>query len=55
MAGQEWRTAADEFGHTPRRSELGLGFPTSARWATDRPREDTADPGPTEPPDPGAG
>lgn len=26
MAGQEWRTAADEFGHAPRRVELGLGL-----------------------------
>lgn len=26
MAGQEWRTAADEFGHPPRRVELGLGL-----------------------------
>lgn len=26
LAGQEWRTAADEFGHTPRRTELGLGL-----------------------------
>ena len=26
MAGQEWRSAAEEFGHSPRRTELGLGL-----------------------------
>lgn len=26
MAGQEWRTAQDEYGHAPRRTELGFGL-----------------------------
>jgi hypothetical protein len=31
MAGHEWRTAAEEFGHPPRRHELGLGFRSRSR------------------------
>jgi hypothetical protein len=31
MAGQEWRTAQDEFGHPPRRVELEFGLRGHAR------------------------
>jgi hypothetical protein len=31
LAGQEWRTAHEEFGHAPRRSELEFGLGAMAR------------------------
>ena len=30
MAGQEWRTAQEEFGHAPKRTELEFGLPAHA-------------------------
>ncbi len=31
LAGQEWRSAQDEFGHAPRRTELDFGLAAKAR------------------------
>lgn len=31
LAGQEWRSAQDEFGHAPRRTELDFGLGAKAR------------------------
>ena len=31
LAGQEWRTAQDEFGHPPRRTELDFGLSAKVR------------------------
>jgi len=44
MAGQEWRTAADEFGHAPRRVELGLGLGALDRDAPSDTASDAARP-----------
>ena len=52
MAGQEWRTASDAFGHAARRSELGLGLrPGSRRGDTGGPalEEGRGDPRSTAP------
>jgi hypothetical protein len=34
LAGQEWRTAQDEFGHAPRRTELDFGLGAKVRRST---------------------
>jgi hypothetical protein len=48
MAGQEWRSAQEEFGHAPRRTELEFGLRTPARMSRDgtSPQEDVGDPPP---------
>lgn len=35
LAGQEWRTASEQFGHAPRRSDLDFGLAAKARHATE--------------------
>lgn len=50
LAAQEWRTAQEEFGHAPRRTELDFGLAArSGRTAPDatrsRPVEDPVDSG----------
>jgi hypothetical protein len=37
LAGQEWRGAADEFGHPPLRVELGFGLGLDRQPRDDRP------------------
>jgi hypothetical protein len=35
MAGQEWRTAQEQFGHAPRRTELEFGLRSSSDDSTE--------------------
>lgn len=39
LAGQEWRSAHEEYGHAPRRTELDFGLAARAR----RPEEDESE------------
>ena len=39
LAGQEWRSAQDEFGHVPRRTELDFGLGAKVRRRETEPTE----------------
>ena len=48
MAGQEWRTAQDEYGHAPRRTELGFGLKAERADPPEHAREGPRDPSQTD-------
>ena len=50
MAGQEWRSAQEEFGHAPLRSELGLGWLAPPRDSTSASTPDGDSPQPSTTP-----